>query len=86
MPQKRIADRRIYGVNPAGREVLIALPGHPLPDWYVDPGAPVLPPAGEAPEPPDEGVAPSIERIPKRAARAPARPRRTPRKGSKPGK
>lgn len=44
MAQKRIADRRIYGRNPAGRTVLVATPGQPIPSWYVeDAGAPTRP-------------------------------------------
>jgi hypothetical protein len=69
MAEKRIADRRIYGVDPRnGREVLIALPGHPLPDWYVEPGeAPLAPPP----------VGPvKVERIPKRGATRKAKPSR----------
>lgn len=38
MAEKRIATQRTYGVDPrTGRDVLVALPGHPLPDWYVEP-------------------------------------------------
>lgn len=31
---KKIAKRRIYGTNPAGREVLVAAAGQEVPDWY----------------------------------------------------
>lgn len=39
MAQKKIATRRIIGRHPVtGRDVLVAAPGRPIPDWY-DPSA-----------------------------------------------
>lgn len=73
MAEKRLADRRIYGIDPYGREVLIAVKGGPLPDWYVEPEP--EPEPGKHVDPPGAGAGEAkVERRPKRAARAKGRP------------
>lgn len=80
MPQRRIADRRIYGQDAKGRTVLVAAPGQPIPEGFTEQLRPA--PAAEAPPPADPPEPPPARRKPAakpaRAAKKAASKRRKP--------
>jgi hypothetical protein len=63
MPEKRIADRRIYGKDAYGRDVLVAAVGQPIPPGF-DVGAATTPTPAAAPQPPQAAPADATPDLP----------------------